>query len=88
MKTLNEYFIDEAQENMIRIQGEVVADTATYWDISERLQCVYDGDTGDQYKDMMLQLKALNGIYIGNGCIKGIKADIERYKAEDLEYIA
>tara|TARA_R110000744_G_scaffold10477_2_gene32586 strand:- start:253 stop:519 length:267 start_codon:yes stop_codon:yes gene_type:complete len=86
MNVFTESFINEAQANIVRIQGEVVADTTTYWAINERLQCVYDGDTTAQYDDMMLQLKALNGISLGNRCILGIEADIERHIADDLKY--
>lgn len=82
---MNDYLIEEARANLVRIQGELIADTVTYWKVSERLEGIYDGDTDAQYADMMRQFSALSAISSAHGCIDSITADIERYKAEDLE---
>ena len=86
MDILTTSFIKEAQDNITRLQGEIVLDTITYWAINDRLQCIYDGDTTAQYDDMMLQHKALHAISLGNSCIKSIEADIERHKADARRY--
>lgn len=83
MDTFNTYCINEAHDNLVRIKAELVADTATYWAVQERLSGVYDGDTDAQYDDMMKQFGALSAIDCAHRCIKSISADIKNMEAED-----
>jgi len=77
MDTFNTYCIKEAQDNLVRIRAELRVDTATYWEVQERLSGVYDGDTDVQYADMMKQFSALSAIASSHRCIKSISDDIK-----------
>jgi len=84
MDTFNTYCINEAQDNLVRIKAELVVDTATYWELQQRLSGTYDsGYFEEQYKDMMKQFSALSAINCGHNLIKSIKADIQKMEAED-----
>ena len=88
MDTFNTYGIKEAQDNLARIKAELRVDTATYWAVQERLSGVYDGDTKEQYADMMKQFSALSAIDCAHRCIKNIRADINKMEDEDAWFIA
>jgi len=85
---INDHLIVEAQANMVRIQGEFVEEQAKYWVLNERLQNVYDGDTNEQYEDMMRQFSTLSNMNSCVSCIKSIKADIARWTQETKEWTA
>jgi hypothetical protein len=80
---INDHLIEEAQANMVRIQGEFAEAQAKYWAVSKCLRGDYDGSTNEQYEDMMRQFTALSAMRSCVSCIKSIKADISKWTLEN-----
>jgi len=85
---INDHLIAEAQDNLVRIQAELVAYKAAYWIVSSRLKDTHNEDTAEQYGDMMCQYLNLDGMRSCVSCIKSIKADIARWTQETKEWTA